>query len=72
MSRYVTVASVSGLRPTPEEVLEEAAHYVWRAARMGADIVAFPECFAHYGVPTEKWARAAEEVPGATVTHMGK
>jgi predicted amidohydrolase len=41
-----------------------------RAARMGADIVAFPEIYIHYGVPKTDWSQAAEEVPGRTCEHM--
>ncbi|NLO73586.1 MAG: carbon-nitrogen hydrolase family protein [candidate division WS1 bacterium] len=72
MSRYVTVAGVSGLEPPPDRLLDEAAHYVWRAARMGADIVAFPEFYPLTGLSQQHWTAAAEEIPGATVTRMAE
>ncbi|MGQ9552642.1 MAG: carbon-nitrogen hydrolase family protein [Anaerolineae bacterium] len=74
MARYVTVASVSH-RPEAsyEDVdtrLQTAAMYATRAARMGADIIAFPEVYPHLGVPIEHWPDVAEVVPGKTVSFM--
>ena len=62
--RFFTVAGVSGLEPPPDRLLDEAAHYVWRAARMGADIVAFPEFYPLTGLSQQHWTAAAEEIPG--------
>ena len=74
MARYVTVASISHRPEAPyEDVdarLKTAAIFATRAARMGADIIAFPEVYIHCGAPIERWPDVAEVVPGKTVTFM--
>ncbi len=73
MSRLVTVASVSHSPSSDrEELLKQAAHYVWRAVRQGADIVAFPEVYPHLHTPLEQWPEVAEQVPGETVQRMAE
>ncbi|NPV07176.1 MAG: carbon-nitrogen hydrolase family protein [Anaerolineae bacterium] len=76
MARYVTVSSVSH-RPVPavedmEARLEQAAALATRAARMGADIIAFPEIYPHLGAPADAWPELAETVPGPTTSHMAE
>ncbi len=74
MSRHVTVASVS-TKPSysadkeVDKLLDEAAHYAWRARRMGADIVAFPEIYPHIG-SAKKPHEAAKELPTPTTQRM--
>jgi len=74
LSRHVTVASVS-TEPSyspdneMEKLLDEAAHYAWRARQMGADILAFPEIYPHIH-SAEQPAKAAEELPTATTQRM--
>lgn len=71
MSRYVTVASVSHSPSADrEELLTQAAKYVHRARRMGADIVAFPEVYPHLHASIEQWPEVAEEIPGPTCRRM--
>lgn len=74
MARYVTVSSVSHRPEVPYEDmagrLERAEQLASRAARMGADIVAFPEIYPHLGVPSERWPEVAEDLPGVTTSHM--
>ena len=74
MARYVTVSSVSHHPEVPYEDmagrLERAEALSTRAARMGADIVAFPEVYPHLGLPSERWPEIAETVPGPTTSHM--
>jgi len=71
MSRYVTVASVSHSPSADrEELLTQAARYVHRARRMGADIVVFPEVYPHLHAPIEQWPEVAEEIPGCTCRRM--
>lgn len=76
MARYVTVSSVSHRPEVPFEDmdsrLERAAALATRAARMGADIVAFPEIYPHLGVASERWSEVAEAVPGRTVSFMAE
>ena len=74
MSRNVTVASVS-TKPSHsadkemDKLLDEAAHYAWRARQMGADILAFPEIYPQ--INSEKQhAEVAEELPGPTTERM--
>jgi len=74
LSRHVTVASVStkpSYSPDTEidKLLDEAAHYAWRARQMGADILAFPEIYPHID-STKKSAEAAEELPTPTTERM--
>ena len=66
MSRYVTVGSVSESRPVysrdeAEPFLEHLEKFVWRASKMGCEILAFPE--AHYR-PEGKYPDVAEEIGG--------
>jgi predicted amidohydrolase len=71
MSRYVTVASVSHSPcADAEELLLQAARYVHRARRMGADIIVFPEVYPHLHASLEDWPKVAEEIPGPTCTRM--
>jgi predicted amidohydrolase len=71
MSRYVTVASVShSPGPDTEQLLLQAAKYVHRARRMGADIIVFPEVYPHLHARIEDWPTVAEEIPGPTCTRM--
>jgi len=74
MARYVTVASISHYPQAPceqvEERLKTAELFATRAARMGADIVAFPEVYPHLGLRIEDWPRAAEQPGGVTLAHM--
>jgi predicted amidohydrolase len=76
MARYVTVGSVSCAPSDPyaelDARLEQAALYATRAARMGADIVVFPEVFPHIGAPRTDWEQVPEEVPGKTTAFMAK
>lgn len=75
MARYVTVSTVSHRPDKPwQDVsgrLEQAAIFATRAARMGADIVAFPEIYIHYGMPKDLWPEHAESLPGDTCRFMG-
>ncbi len=74
MSRHVTVASVS-TKPSysadteMDKLLDEAAHYAWRARQMGADILAFPEIYPHIN-SAKKRTEAAEELPTPTTQRM--
>ncbi len=74
MARYVTVGSVSHRPEAPYEDmaarLERAEALATRAARMGADVVAFPEIYPHLGVASERWSEVAENLPGETTAHM--
>lgn len=72
MARYVTVASVSH-HPSPGDgpdrrgqLLGTACAHVQRAARMGADIVAFPEVYAQLGQAEgwQAWNELAEDPEG--------
>jgi len=74
LSRHVTVASVSTkpnycLDTEMDQLLDEAAHYAWRARQMGADILAFPEIYPHINSP-KKPAEAAKELPTPTTHRM--
>jgi hypothetical protein len=79
MARYVTVASVSHA-VSPEEgegrreaLLERARGHAERAARQGADLVAFPECYAQLG-RARGWGpmiELAEPLDGPTISAMG-
>jgi len=76
VARYVTVSSVSH-RPErpPEDIaarLQQAEIFATRAARMGADIVAFPEIYIHYGLPKQLWPQKAEVLPGDTCQYMSQ
>jgi len=73
MARYVTVGSVS-LYPRgqdSESRHDESAALLERAARLGADIVAFPECHHHTGLPgtPRDWAQPLD---GPSLTRMGQ
>jgi len=74
LSRHVTVASVS-TKPSccadkeMDKLLDEAAHYAWRARQMGADILAFPEIYPHIN-SAKKCTEAAEELPTPTTERM--
>jgi len=74
LSRHVTVASVS-TKPSysadteMDKLLDEAAHYAWRARQMGADILAFPEIYPHIN-SAKKRTEAAEELPTPTTQRM--
>ena len=71
MSRYVTVASVSGApRGSLQERLDHAAHMLWRAKQLGADIVAFPEIYPHAGLGEAK--DLAETLPGAATSRVAE
>jgi len=76
MARYVTVGSVSHRPEQPltdmAGRLAQAEAYATRAARMGTDIVAFPEIYIHYGAISEQWQEYAEEIPGETCQHMSR
>lgn len=76
MARYVTVSSVSHRSLLPydavDERLAEARTFAVRAARMGADIVAFPEIYVQMGAPRERWAEIAEPLGGRTVSYMAE
>jgi hypothetical protein len=75
MRRHVTLASVSK-RPdwgisNPEDTarfLEDTAVFVRRAARMGADILAFPEVYPQ--LCTSDFIAAAEPQEGGTLDHI--
>ena len=73
MSRHVTVASVS-TRPSFSgetdmvKLLDEAAHYAWRAHQMGAEILAFPAIYPQIG-SDKKQEEVAEEFPQYGYTH---
>ena len=74
MSRHVTVASVStepscSADKEMDKLLDEAAHYAWRARQMGADILAFPEIYPHIH-SAKKRTEAAEELPTPTTQRM--
>ena len=74
MARYVTVGSISH-RPEagpddPDARLDQAEALAVRAARMGADIVAFPEIYIQLGMDGAERAIRAEEVPGPTCARM--
>ena len=74
MARYVTVAGISHRPEHPytqvAERLQVARQYAVRAARMGADIIAFPEIYPHLGAPAERWAGIAEQADGPTLSYM--
>ncbi len=76
MARYVTVGSVSCVPAAPyadmDARLAQAGLYATRAARMGADIVAFPEIFPQMGYQAEEWESVPEEVPGPTTSFMAQ
>ncbi|NLA55185.1 MAG: carbon-nitrogen hydrolase family protein [Corynebacterium humireducens] len=76
MARYVTVSSISHRPEVPiedmEGRLERAAALATRAARMGADIVAFPEIYPHLGAPAEQWRELAEIIPGPPTSRMAE
>jgi hypothetical protein len=71
MRRYATLASVSkrpeyGIK-TPEDttrLLDDTATLVQRAARMGADLVAFPEVYPQLRFPRPRTAHAEPEDGG--------
>ncbi len=76
MSRYVTVAGVSHRPERPVEDqkgrLDQAKVFAQRAARMGADIVVFPEIYPHLGAPAERWPDLAEDLAGPSTTFMAE
>ena len=74
MSRHVTVASVStapscSADKEMDKLLDEAAHYAWRARQMGDDNLAFPEIYPHIN-SANKRAEAAKELPTPTTQRM--
>jgi beta-ureidopropionase len=75
MSRYVTVASVSHM-PSPnfrgnyDGLLDFAAHHIWRAKMMKAQIVAFPEIYCQF--IADNAVEAAEALDGPSITRMQK
>ena len=74
MSRHVTVASISctptvTLDEDMDKLLDEAAHYAWRARQFGADIVAFPETYPQIGAKNQN-GPAAVELPDPTTERM--
>jgi predicted amidohydrolase len=76
MARYVTVSSVSHRPEKPiEDIagrLEQAGVFITRAARMGAEIIAFPEIYIQYGMPKEVWREKAEVLPGETCAYIAE
>jgi predicted amidohydrolase len=76
MARYVTVCSVSHRPEAPytdvDARLQQARTFAVRAARMGAQIVSFPEVYPHLGVPIEQWPQVAEEAGGRTTDFMAE
>ncbi len=77
MARYVTLASVSEYPPAQgrQALLARAARLVERAARQGADIVAFPEVYAQLGQAEgwERWMELAEDpASGPTIAALGE
>lgn len=75
MARYVTVASIShdpwqDYRGRRAELLDHAAHMLWRAKQMGADIVSFPEIYFHrtFEQPAPE---LAEPLDGPTLSRLG-
>lgn len=74
MSRYVTVASVSQIPIGSYEdlngILSGAKTLAVRAARMGADILVYPEVYPQSGATNGTLSELAEPMPGKTVTFM--
>lgn len=73
MARYVTVGSVS-LYPgprDPEARQDEASALLARAARLGAQVVAFPETFRHTGLPGTP-REHAQALDGPSLTRMAE
>lgn len=73
MARYVTVGSVS-LYPKGADSAarhDEAAALLQRAARLGAQIVAFPETFHHTGLPGTS-ADHAQELDGPSLSRISQ
>jgi len=76
MARYVTVASISH-DPRPQfrgnlpALLDHAAHMLKRAARYGANIVAFPETYPNV-IFEAKPADLAEPLSGPTITRIAE
>ena len=73
MARYVTVASVSQYPKGADSAArhDEAAVLLGRAARMGAQIVAFPETYHHTGLPGTT-QEVAEGLDGPSLTRMAQ
>lgn len=77
MARYVTVASVS-ISPNPKHkddlpaLLKQAETFATRAARMGADIVCFPELYPCILLDLKDRVERAEVVPGETTEYMAR
>lgn len=72
MARYVTVAAVSE-RPGADydAVHDRAARFIERAKRLGAQIIAFPECHPHTALPGRAYDKA-EPLDGRSLTLMGQ
>lgn len=73
LARYVTVASVSRYPQGADSAArhEEAAALLQRAARLGAQIVAFPEVYPHTGLAGTT-QELAQELDGPSVTRMAQ
>jgi len=76
MARFVTVGSISA-RPTPplsdkQARLQEAERLATRVARMGADIVVFPEVYLNLDAPIEDWPQLAEPASGPSTSYMAE
>jgi predicted amidohydrolase len=72
MARYVTVAAVSE-RPSADydAIHDRAAMFVERAKRLGAQIIAFPECHPHTALPGRAYDKA-EPLDGRSLAFMGQ
>ncbi len=73
MARYITVGSVSRFPQGRDstERHDEAASLLERAARLGAEIVAFPEIFHHINLPGTPEDHA-QPLDGPSLTRMGE
>jgi len=74
MARHVTVASVSAMEAhqhSRDALLDHASHMIWRAKQFGADIVSFPESYAHLATDAPRPDRA-EPLSGPTLARVGE
>lgn len=73
MARYVTVGSVSQYPGGANSAArhDEAAALLQRAARLGAQIIAFPETYHHTGLPGTA-ADHAQDLDGPSLTRIGQ
>jgi len=72
MARYMTVASVSAMeahKHSPDALLDHASHMIWRAKQFGADIVSFPETYAHLASDAP-YPEKAEPLSGPTLARV--